>query len=136
MGSRRRGRAGHGSGVSTPLGDRAARSGLVAAPVDEPAARYTPEQLFYAAVGALAERAGVPPRHIELFRDDVDDPEAVDTLASRDPGFRIDLSRVADTSGFLAALASAAGCRSAYAQILDQLPTTPTVIVPIRGTVS
>ena len=48
---------------------------------------YTPEQVFYAAACAFAERSGVEPRYVELFREDVADPEAVDTLADRDPGF-------------------------------------------------
>jgi hypothetical protein len=96
---------------------------------------HTPEQLFYAAACALAERVGVEPRYVELFRDDVADPEAVDTLADRDPGMRIALGELRDPVGYVASLAAGAEREHIWSQVLDQLPSLPAVIVPIRGTV-
>ena len=95
---------------------------------------YTPEQVFYAAACALAERSGVEPRFVELFRDDVADPEAVDTLADRDPGFRVSVAGLLDPVSYVARLASAGGREDVWSQIVDQLPT-PSVTVPIRGTI-
>jgi hypothetical protein len=95
---------------------------------------YTPEQVFYAAACAFAERRGVEPRYVELFREDVADPEAVDTLADRDPGFRVGTSGLVDPASYLARLSSACGRADVWSQIVDQLPT-PTVVVPIRGTI-
>ena len=95
---------------------------------------YTPEQVFYAAACGLAERSGVEPRYIELFREGVDDPEAVDTLADRDPGFRVDATGLLDPAAFVARLSSACGREHVWSQIVDQLPTRA-VLVPIRGTV-
>lgn len=97
---------------------------------------YTPEQLFYAAACALAERAAVEPRFVELFRDDVADPEAVDTLADRDPGIRVALGALHDPAGYVAWLAAAAGRGHVWSQVLDQLPAPPPVLVPIRGTIA
>jgi hypothetical protein len=102
----------------------AARQGVV----------YTPEQVFYAAACAFAERSGVAPRHVELFREDVADPEAVDTLADRDPGIRIDLTGLLDPASYVARLSGACGRANVWSQIVDQLPT-PAVVVPIRGTI-
>ena len=95
---------------------------------------YTPEQVFYAAACAFAERAGVEPRFVELFRDDVADPEAVDTLAERDPGFRIAVGELLDPSAYVGRLATACAREHVWSQIVDQVPT-PAVVVPIRGTV-
>src|SRR5581483_980967 len=78
---------------------------------------------------------GVAPRFVELFRDDVADPEAVDTLADRDPGFRVDVAGLLDPAAYVGLLARGAGQASVWAQVLDQLPA-PTIAVPIRGTVS
>src|SRR5579884_3499541 len=98
--------------------------------------RYTPAQVVYAAACAYAERMGVAPRHVELFRDDVADPEAVDTLADRDPGFRLDLAELIDPAAYVAALAREASLGHVWSQVVDQLPAPPLVAVPIRGTVS
>ncbi|HZR00494.1 MAG TPA: hypothetical protein VFC93_16955 [Chloroflexota bacterium] len=98
-------------------------------------AQHTPAQVFYAAACAYAERCGVAPRFVELFRDDVADPEAVDTLADRDPGFRVDVAGLLDPAAYVGLLARGAGQASVWAQVLDQLPA-PTIAVPIRGTVS
>jgi hypothetical protein len=68
---------------------------------------YTPEQVFYAAACAFAERSGVEPRYVELFREDVADPEAVDTLADRDPGFRVSAAGRLDPASFVAQLSGA-----------------------------
>jgi hypothetical protein len=95
---------------------------------------YTPEQVFYAAACAIAERSGVEPRYVELFREGVDDPEAVDTLADRDPGFRVGAAGLRDPAGYVARLSSACGREHVWTQIVDQLPTGA-VLVPIRGTV-
>ena len=94
----------------------------------------TPRQVFYAAACAHAERLGVQPRYVELFRDDVADPEAVDTLADRDPGFRVALDDLPDAATYLARLAASARLDHVWAQIIDQLPT-PHVVVPLRGTI-
>jgi hypothetical protein len=106
--------------------------------VDTVAARrgveYTPEQVFYAAACAIAERSGVEPRYVELFREGVDDPEAVDTLADRDPGFRVGAAGLLDPASYVAWLSSACGREHVWSQIVDQLPTGA-VLVPIRGTV-
>jgi hypothetical protein len=95
---------------------------------------YTPDQIFYAAACAFAERSGVEPRYVELFRDDVADPEAVDTLADRDPGFRVSAAGRLDPASFVARLSGACGREDVWSQIVDQLPTQA-VLVPIRGTV-
>ena len=95
---------------------------------------YTPEQVFYAAACAFAERSGVEPRYVELFREDVADPEAVDTLADRDPGFRIGSAGLLDPATYVGRLSSACGREHVWSQIVDQLPI-PAVQVPIRGTV-
>ena len=100
------------------------------------AATYTPEQVLYAAACSYAERLGVAPRYVELFREDVADPEAVDTLAERDPGFRIDLSGLIDPLAFVTTLAREASLTHAWSQVVDQLPAPPVVTVPIRGVVS
>jgi hypothetical protein len=94
----------------------------------------TPEQVFYAAACAYAEALGVQPRYLELFRDDLADPEAVDTLADRDPGFRVQLDRLADPVAYLPRLAAATRLDHVWAQVADQLPT-PHVLVPVRGTI-
>jgi hypothetical protein len=94
----------------------------------------TPRQLFYAAACAYAERLGVQPRFIELFRDDLADPEAVDTLADRDPGFRVALDDLPDAAAYLSRLAGPARLDHVLPQIVDQLPT-PHVLVPLRGTI-
>jgi hypothetical protein len=96
---------------------------------------YTPQQAFYAAACAFAETIGAQTRYLELFREGVDDPEAVDTLASRDPGFRISLAGLDDPAGYVGILAAGSGCRHVWAQIADQLPTPSVVVVPVRGTV-
>ena len=95
---------------------------------------YTPEQVFYAAACSIAERSGVDPRYVELFREGVADPEAVDTLADRDPGFRIGLAGLLDPASYVGRLSSACGREHVWSQIVDQLPTRA-VLVPIRGTV-
>lgn len=97
---------------------------------------YTPDQVLYAAACAYAERMGVAPRYVELFRDDVADPEAVDTLADRDPGFRIDLAGLIDPGAYLASMAREAGLPNVWSQLVDQLPTRPVTSVPIRGVIS
>ena len=97
---------------------------------------YTPEQVLYAAACAYADRLSVAPRYVELFRDDVADPEAVDTLADRDPGFRIELSGLMDPLAFVTILAREAGLGHVWSQVVDQLPAPPVVTVPIRGVVS
>src|SRR5262249_28027241 len=97
---------------------------------------YSPQQVLYAAACAYAERVGVAPRYVELFREDVEDPEAVDTLADRDPGFRVDVGKVLDPVVFLTALARETGLAHVWSQIVDQLPAPPIVAVPIRGTVT
>lgn len=94
----------------------------------------TPGQVFYAAACAYAERAGVQPRFVELFRDDMADPEAVETLSERDPGFRVALDGLPDAPTYLARLASAARLEHVWAQVTDQLPS-PQVLVPVRGTI-
>jgi hypothetical protein len=94
----------------------------------------TPRQLFYAAACAYAERLGVQPRYIELFRDDLADPEAVDTLADRDPGFRVALDDLPDAAAYLGRLAGPARLDHVLTQVVDQLPT-PHVLVPLRGTI-
>ena len=95
---------------------------------------YTPEQLFYAAACAFAERAGVDLAFVELFPDDVADPEAVDTLADRDPGFRIGVGELLDPASYVTRLASACAREHVWSQVADQLPT-PAVLVPVRGTI-
>lgn len=97
--------------------------------------RLTLEQLFYAAACAAAERCGAPPRYVELFRDDVADPEAVETLADRDPGFRVDLAALDDPLSFVAALAQYSSLGRVWGQIIDQLPATGIIAVPIRGSI-
>jgi hypothetical protein len=95
---------------------------------------YTPEQVFYAAACAFAERAGVELAFVELFRDDVADPEAVDTLADRDPGFRVALGDLFDPASYVTRLAAACAREHVWSQIADQLPT-PSVVVSVRGTI-
>jgi hypothetical protein len=97
---------------------------------------YTPEQVLYAAACAYAERLEVAPRYVELFREDVADPEAVETLADRDPGFRVDLAGLIDPAAYLAAMAREAGLAHVWSQLVDQLPSRPVVTVPIRGVIS
>ena len=97
---------------------------------------YTPEQVLYAAACAYAERLGVAPRYVELFPEDVADPEAVDTLADRDPGFRVDVAGLLDPAVYLAAMAREVGLTHVWSQLVDQLPNRPVVSVPIRGEVS
>lgn len=97
---------------------------------------YTPEQVLYAAACAYAEWLEVAPRYVELFRDDVADPEAVDTLADRDPGFRVDLTGLIDPVAYLTLMARDVGLANVLSQLLDQLPARPVVSVPIRGVVS
>ncbi|HEV8637362.1 MAG TPA: hypothetical protein VG370_24340 [Chloroflexota bacterium] len=94
----------------------------------------SPEQVFYAAACGYAERVGVQPRYVELFRDDLADPEAVDRLADRDPGFRVALDDVPDAVAYLTRLAAATRLAHVWAQVADQLPT-PHVLVPVRGTI-
>ena len=94
----------------------------------------SPEQVFYAAACGYAERVGVKPRYVELFRDDLADPEAVDTLADRDPGFRVALDHLPDAVAYLTRLAAATRLDQVWAQVADQLPT-PHVLVPVRGTI-
>ena len=96
----------------------------------------TPGQVFYAAACAYAEWAGVDPRNVELYRDDVADPEAVDTLAARDPGARVALVGLADAGEYVARLATSARLEHVWSQVHDQLPAPNPVAVPIRGTVS
>lgn len=97
---------------------------------------YTPQQVLYAAACAYAERLSVAPRYVELFREDVADPEAVDTLADRDPGFRVDPVGLLDPVAYLTALAHEVGLAHVWSQVLDQLPARPVVAVQIRGVVS
>lgn len=97
---------------------------------------YTPEQVFYAAACAYAERLGVAPRYVELFPDDVADPEAVDTLADRDPGFRVDVAGLIDPIAYLASTAREVGLLHVWSQLVDQLPARPVTAVPIRGVIS
>jgi hypothetical protein len=94
----------------------------------------TPAQVFYAAACAYAEALGVQPRYVELFRDDLADPEAVDTLAERDPAFRVALDGLPDGAAYLSRLAASARLDHVWAQIVDQLPA-PHVLVPLRGTI-
>jgi hypothetical protein len=94
----------------------------------------TPGALFYAAACAAAERSGVQPRFVELFQEGSADPEAVDTLAARDPGFRVSLDEVHDPAAYLASLAAAARLEHVWSQVVDQLPAGHRV-VPVRGTV-
>ena len=94
----------------------------------------TPQALFYAVACAYAERAAVQPRFVELFREDSADPEEVDTLADRDPGFRVDLDGVPEPVAYVAGLAALSHLEHVWSQIVDQLPTSHRV-VPVRGTV-
>jgi hypothetical protein len=104
--------------------------------VERSSTTYTPEQVLYAAACAYAERLGVAPRYVELFRDDIAEPEAVDTLADRDPGFRIDLSGLIDPLAYVSLLARETELAHVWSQVVDQLPARPVVTVPIRGVVS
>src|SRR5687767_11351863 len=94
----------------------------------------TPEALFYAAACAYAERAAVQPRFVELFREDSADPEAVDTLADRDPGFRVALDELPEPVAYVTSLAAATHLGHVWSQVVDQLPADHRV-VSVRGTV-
>ena len=76
------------------------------------------------------------PRYVELFREGVADPEAVDTLADRDPGLRVELAALLDPLEYVGLLAHGAGLAHVWSQVLDQLPAPTPTAVPIRGTVS
>ena len=94
----------------------------------------TPEAVFYAAACALAERSAVQARFVELFSEDSADPEAVDTLGDRDPGFRLNLDTLDDAAGYVGGLAVLARLEHVWTQVLDQLPSGHRV-VPVRGIV-
>jgi hypothetical protein len=94
----------------------------------------TPEAVFYAALCAYAERAAVQPRFVELFQEGSADPEAVDTLADRDPGFRVALDDLTEPAAYLTALAGATHLGHVWSQVVDQLPAEHRV-VPVKGTV-
>ena len=95
--------------------------------------KVTPAAVFYAAACAYAEGAGVQPRFVELFREDSADPEAVETLADRDPGFRVALE-LAEPAAYVAGLSALSQLEHVWSQIVDQLPGLHRV-VPVRGTV-
>ena len=94
----------------------------------------TPQAVFYAAACAYAERTSVQPRFVELFQEGSDDPEAVDTLADRDPGFRVALDDLTEPASYVTALAGATQLGHVWSQVVDQLPAGHRV-VPVRGTV-
>jgi hypothetical protein len=94
----------------------------------------TPGAVFYAAACAYAERSGTQPRFVELFQEGSADPEAVDTLAARDPGFRLSLDDLLDPTAYVAGLAAGARLAHVWSQVVDQLPAGHR-IVPVRGTV-
>lgn len=93
-----------------------------------------PEAVFYAAACAYAERSAVQPRFVELFSEDSADPEAVETLADRDPGFRLALDAIDEPAAYVTALAALTRLEHVWAQIVDQLPS-PHRVVPVRGIV-